>query len=303
MATWVRSDIEFPSAGVTLRGWLYRADGVSLAPVIVMAHGFSAVKEMYLDRYAEVFAQAGFAVLVFDHPNFGASDGEPRQEANPWQQIEAYRDAITYACGLPGIDTARVGVWGTSYSGGHVLVIGATDRRVRCVVSQVPTISGFESGRRRVPESRLPELTSAFAEDRARRMQGGAPAMRHVADTPQESPIYSADDAVAWFLGGGKIAPSWKNEITLRTVEWSRTYEPAAHIAHISPTPLLMLVGEADSTTWTDLQLAAYKRAGEPKTLTMLPGGHFDPYVKHFTESSGAARDFFRQRLSLDCDQ
>ena len=298
MATWFRDDIEFPSTGVILRGWLYRPEGVTPAPVIVMAHGFSAVKEMYLDRYAEVFAEAGFAVLVFDLANFGASGGEPRQEANPWQQIEGYRDAITFACGLAGIDAARVAVWGTSYSGGHVLLVGASDRRVRCVVSQVPTISGFDSGRRRVPEGKLPELTQAFAEDRARRMRGETPAIRRVVGAPEASPIYSAADAVEWFLGGGAIAPAWKNEITLRTLEWSRAYEPGAHIAHVSPTPLLMLVGETDATTWTDLQLAAYARAGEPKKLVMLPGGHFDPYVRHFAASSSAARDWFLQWLS-----
>jgi hypothetical protein len=62
-----------------------------------MAHGFSAVKEMYLDAYAEVFAAAGLNALVFDNRNFGASDGEPRQEIDPWQQVRDYRHAITYS--------------------------------------------------------------------------------------------------------------------------------------------------------------------------------------------------------------
>ena len=61
-----------------------------------MAHGFSAVKEMYLDSFAEVFAAAGLNVLVFDNRCFGASDGEPRQEIDPWAQVRDYRHAITY---------------------------------------------------------------------------------------------------------------------------------------------------------------------------------------------------------------
>ena len=113
-----------------------------------MAHGFSAVKEMYLDRFAEVFAAAGLAALVFDNRNFGASDGEPRQEIDPWQQIADYRDAISYALTLPETDGRRIGVWGSSYSGAHVLVLGATDRRIRCVASQVPLISGYRNARR-----------------------------------------------------------------------------------------------------------------------------------------------------------
>ena len=125
-----RRDIEFDAEGVTLRGWFYDADGASgAAPTVVMAHGFSAVKEMYLDRFAEAFAAAGLNALVFDNRNFGASDGEPRQEIDPVQQVRDYRHAITYATTLDEVDPTRIGAWGSSYSGGHVLVLGAIDRR------------------------------------------------------------------------------------------------------------------------------------------------------------------------------
>ena len=94
----MRKDIEFKTEdGVTLRGWRYLPDGRrGKVPTIVMAHGFSAVKEMYLDRFAEAFAAAGLGSVVFDNRNFGASDGEPRQEIDPWRQVRDYRDAITY---------------------------------------------------------------------------------------------------------------------------------------------------------------------------------------------------------------
>lgn len=293
-----REDVAFDAAGTTLRGWLYRPAPVGgPSPAIVMAHGFSALKEMYLDRFAEAFAAAGFVSLLFDQRNFGASDGAPRQEINPWQQIEDFRHAITYASGLPGIDSSRVGIWGTSYSGGHALVVAATDRRVKCAVAQVPTISGHASGLRRVPASRVPQLTAAFAEDRARRMQGDPPAMRRVVGAAEEHPVFSAPDAVDWFLEAAKSAPAWKNEVTLRTLEWARAYEPGAHIAHISPTPLLVICALNDTITDTDLQLAAYNRALEPKKLVLLPGGHFDPYVNGFAESSRAAIEWFTAHL------
>src|SRR5215468_12630629 len=100
-----RRDIEFDAEGVTLRGWFYPAEGASSpGPAVVMAHGFSAVKEMYLDRYAEVFSAAGLAVLVYDNRNFGASEGEPRDEIDPWQQVRDYRHAITWFGRQPGID-------------------------------------------------------------------------------------------------------------------------------------------------------------------------------------------------------
>lgn len=134
----MRTDVEFDAEGVTLRGWLYRPDGGSArAPAVVMAHGFSAVKEMYLDAYADAFQASGLAVLVFDNRGFGASDGEPRQDIDPWAEVRDNRHAITWIQLQDGVDPDQIGVWGSSYSGGHVLVVGALDRRVRCVVSQV----------------------------------------------------------------------------------------------------------------------------------------------------------------------
>ena len=142
-----------------------------------MAHGYSAVKEMYLDRFAEVFAAAGLAAIVFDNRNFGASDGEPRQEINPWQQVEDYRDAISFAQTLPETDAERIGVWGSSYSGAHVLVLGAIDRRIKCVASQVPLISGHRNARRLIRADVVAGVEAMCAEDRLRRYKGGEPGM------------------------------------------------------------------------------------------------------------------------------
>ena len=146
----MRRDIGFRTEdGVTLRGWQFLPRGVEgPAPTVIMAHGFTATREIFLDAFAEVFAAAGLGVIVYDHRNFGVSDGEPRGHVDPRQQIDGYRDAITYAQSLPEVDPNRIGIWGSSYSGGHVLVVAAIDRRVKCVVSQVPLTYGFESARR-----------------------------------------------------------------------------------------------------------------------------------------------------------
>ena len=129
----MRHDIEFPSEGGTCRGWLYRPDasraGVA-APAIVMAHGFSAVKEMFrLSSYAERFQEAGFVTLVFDFRFLGASDGEPRGRIVSFDQQADYRNAITWLTLQPDVNPERIGAWGTSYSGGHVLHLAAFDRR------------------------------------------------------------------------------------------------------------------------------------------------------------------------------
>ena len=245
----MRRDIEFDAEGTILRGWLYLPEhAAGRVPGIVMAHGFTAVKEMYLDRYAEVFAAAGLGVLVFDSRNFRASDGAPRGEIDPWAQMRDYRHAISFARTLPELDPRRIGVWGTSYSGGHAFVVGALDRRVRCVVSQVPAISGYQASLRRVPAAGVPALLAAFVADREQRFRGAPPAMRPVLPREPGGPaVFTTGDAIAFFRTAAERAPSWRDEITLRSVEMAREYEPAVYISRISPTPLLVIAATDDT--------------------------------------------------------
>jgi len=300
----MRTDVEFKTEdGATLRGWLYvpdRAPGP--VPAVVMAHGFSAVKEMYLDRYAEAFAVGGLAALVFDNRGFGASDGQPRQHIDPWQQVRDYRDAITFTGTLAQVDATQIGVWGSSYSGGHVLVLGAIDRRVKCVVSQVPLISGHRNARRLIRADFIAAVQAQFDADRRARYTGQPRAMiAVVAQDPTAPCALATPDSWQWFTETGKTrAPAWRNEVTLQSVEMFTEYEPGAYVEWIAPTPLMMVVAARDHLTVADEALAAYNRALEPKRLVLLPGGHFDAYVKDFHTASGAACDWFRAHLAVE---
>lgn len=297
----MRREIEFNAEGALLRGWLYTpGDARDATPGVVMAHGFSAVKEMYLDRYAEIFSAAGLAVLVFDNRNFGASDGEPRFEIDPWQQVRDYRHAITWLCGQPKINREQIGVWGSSYSGGHVLVLGAIDRRIKCVVSQVPLTSGSRNLARLVRADLAAPLRAQFDADREGRFRGQAPAMVPVVTSePNGVAALPTADSWQWFTDTARTqAPAWRNEVTLRTVEMLGEYEPGSYIDRISPTPLLMLIADGDHLAVADEAFAAYNRALEPKRLVILKGGHFDAYVRVFEQSSRAARDWFVEHLT-----
>ena len=296
----MREDIEFDADGVMLHGWLYTPEGsAGAAPAIVMAHGFSAVKEMYLDRFAEAFANAGLAALVYDNRNFGASGGEPRQEIDPWAQVRDYRTAITYAATRPEIDADRIGIWGSSYSGGHVLTVGAIDRRVKCVVAQVPLASGHANFRALVRADFIAGFQAQFDIDRAARFRGEPPAMVPVVDADPLAPsALPTPDSYTWFTETNEArAPSWRNEVTLRSVEMFTEYEPGTYLPWISPTPLLMCVAENDVLTATDIAIAGYENAHEPKKLVILPGGHFDAYVDGFTVAGPAAVEWFTQHL------
>ena len=295
-----RNDVEFNAEGTTLRGWLYRPAGDEPVPGVVMAHGFSAVKEMYLDSFAEVFAEAGLAALVFDNRNFGASDGEPRCEIDPWEQVRDYRHAITYLQTIPGIDRERIGVWGSSYSGGHVIVLGAIDKRIKAAVAQVPLINGFKNVQRLVRSDFLPGLRAGLDADRESRFSGKEPGMIPVvAEDPLAPSALPTPDSWQWFTETGKSrAPSWRNEVTVRSVEMLMEYDPASYIERVSPTPLLMVVAAGDVLTPSDLAIEAYEQAREPKKLVLLPGGHFGAYTgPDFELSSSAARDWLLQHL------
>lgn len=298
-----RRDVEFDSDGVTLRGWYYRsASGGPVAPVIVMCHGFAAVKEMYLDRYAERFAAGGLNVLVYDNRNLGASDGEPRGEIDPQRQIDDFRNAITFAETLPGADPDRIGIWGSSYSGAHVLVVAATDRRVKAVTSQVPVVDGDANFRQLVRADFVDGARAGFDADRRARFNGLDPVMIDVVNSDPMAPsALPTPDSYEWFIGTHQLrAPSYVNKCTLRSVERFAEYQPGAYIRLIAPTPLLMCVAQNDVLTPTKIALDGYESAREPKKLVVLPGGHFDAYVKGFDVSAGVQLDWFRQHLLAD---
>jgi fermentation-respiration switch protein FrsA (DUF1100 family) len=297
----MKTDIEFKAEdGTILRGWHYTPDtGTGRFPTIVMAHGFSAVKEMYLDKFAEHFALNGMASLVFDNRNFGASDGAVRQEIDPWQQIRDFRDAITFAETLPQTDADRIGVWGSSYSGAHVIVVGAIDRRVKCVSSQVPLISGHENARRLIRSDFIEGFQKALEADRRARYRGETPAMVPVvAQNPLDPSALPTPDSWVWFTETHKLrAPSWRNEVTLRSVEMFMDYEPGAYLSFVSPTPLQIVVATGDVLTVADQAIAGYEKALHPKRLVCLKGGHFDAYVAGFEQASTAASSWFKEHL------
>jgi len=282
----MRETVEFKSLdGTPLAAFLYTPDsGGGPFPAIVLSHGFGAVKEMALDRYADVFCAAGFACLVYDHRNTGSSGGTPRGEIDPWQQISDMRDAITYVGSRAEVDTDRIGLWGTSFSGGHSLVVAATDRRVKCVVSVVPTISGHQNTIRALTTDGYAAFVRDVNEERAVRQRGEELRMIPISK--------EGDESYEWSKMAG-VGTTYVNACTLLSRAFRDAYEPGSYIAAISPTPLLLALTTDDTKCLTDLQLEAYSRAHEPKQLEMLPGGHYDPYTTQLAPIASASRDWF----------
>jgi len=282
------TDVRFPANGLTLAGRLYRPAGDGPHPIVVLSHGFSALMAMGLADYARVFCEAGLACLAYDHRNFGDSDGAPRHEIDPWQQVADMRDAISYARSLPGIDAERLGLWGTSFAGGHALVVSALDRRVKCVVSQVPLVAGYDTLMSWVGGANWDKMQARFAEDRDASYRGEAARVT--------KPARPGDQTSEWVtaIGAEQVYP---NEITQRSLELLGSYEPAQFIARIAPTPLLMILATEDTQTPYAGQRAAFELAGEPRELVLLEGRHYDPYTTLFAPAANAARDWFLRYL------
>jgi len=238
--------------------------------------------------------------LVFDMRNTGESDGTPRFEIDPVAQWRDYSHAITYAQSLEGIDPERVGIWGTSYSGGEVLAVAALDRRVRCVVTQVPLIAGFENIRRLAPEADFKGILGMIDADRVSQSAGNAPGLVPIcAADPAEPHIFPGRRTYDYFHGYKNSVPGckWENLVTIASVQYLLEYDVTPYIERISPTPLLMIVAEGDISTPTDIALRAYDKALEPKKLLLVPGDHYGSYLEEFKLTSGAARDWFVTHL------
>src|ERR1700757_989564 len=140
-----REDVWFTSGRDRVSAWLYRPTGNGDAPLLVMAHGLGAVRTMRLDAYAERFSAAGYACLGFDYRNFGDSEGAPRQLLDISMQLQDWTVAVAYAKTLAGIDHNRIGLWGTSFGGGHVIATAARLPGIAAVVSQCPFTDSMAS--------------------------------------------------------------------------------------------------------------------------------------------------------------
>lgn len=295
----IRKNISFESNGFKIKGWIYHPKNQlhekNLIPCIIMAHGFSALKEHYLDKFAHYFVEnENFAVLVFDNPCFGESEGEPRQEVNPELQLQAYRDAITFAGSLNEIDSSSIGAWGISFSGGHVLALGALDKRIKCIVSQVPFISGRLNTLRKSKPEDLIKQKAAFERDNNNRALFKTPEVIQVVLEDKTKPaIMKSPDAYQFF----KSVSAWKNSVTLHSLELAQQYEPLNFIKDNTETPVLYIVSKSDLINPTDFAIEAYQQTMGPKKLVLIDGGHFSPYVEEFEPCAQSALAWFKQHL------
>ncbi|MEZ5244163.1 MAG: CocE/NonD family hydrolase [Acidimicrobiales bacterium] len=294
-------EVDFTSSdGTTLRGVLHLPAASASVPGVVMTHGFSAVKEMGLPPFAEAICDAGIAVLLYDHRGLGASDGEPRGQINPWAQMHDMQQALTWLGTRPEVDAGRLGLWGSSFSGGEVLVLGAVDERVRAVVANVPFAglpgADYETGTDTVVAAIAAALDDGSLADGTAATVFGPMAVVNEEGT-ELSAFLGQPESSEWFLAAG-ASTSWRNEVTLANAFGTEPpFDPGACAAHLR-CPTLFVVASEDHVAEAAIALAAYERAPEPKELLVIDGHHFTPYAgAPQREASAAAVAWFGSHL------
>ncbi|MES0872679.1 alpha/beta hydrolase [Sinimarinibacterium thermocellulolyticum] len=290
--------VEFPSHGITVRGAHFRpqtdalrADGA--APCVVMAHGLGGVRAARLDAYAERFAAAGLHVLVFDYRYFGESDGEPRQHFNIRAQLDDWAAAIAYARQLDGVDAKRIALWGSSFSGGHVITAAVEDGRVRAVSSQGPMMDGFAAFMNLVHYAGVLQALRVSAHaiwDTLLIPTGRRHCIPLVAE-PGELAVMTTEDALPGY--SAIVPPDWRNEITASWMLELPLYRPITKAARL-PCPTLICICTQDSVAPAAAAERTAAAAGERAEIRRYDIGHFDIYVgEGFERAVSDQTEFF----------
>lgn len=299
-----RGEVTFPSRGELCAAWYLRGEGEGLVsgagrPCVVMAHGVGGTRDSGLLPFAKAFAVAGLDVVLFDYRCFGASSGEPRQFGTPARHRDDYRAAVEFARGLEGIDPDRIVLWGTSWSGGHVVQVAADDPRIAAVISQTPDLDGLRTlwqiaryGNRR----QLARVTAAGLRDAIGTLRGRPSLMIPLAAPPGEVAALSSDDSLP---GYESIAgPSWRNEITARAVLHESRNRAISRIGELR-CPILIQAAEYDDIApATACEAAAWRAKGRAELRT-YPCEHFDIYHGEWRERAIADQlRFLRNHLT-----
>jgi pimeloyl-ACP methyl ester carboxylesterase len=161
------------------------------------------------------FCAAGYACLVFDYRNFGDSEGEPRQLLDIGRQLQDWAAAVAYARTLSDIDTHRIGLWGTSFSGGHVIATAARLPGIAAVVAQCPFTDGIASARTLNPLVTA-RITALAVRDLVGARLGRPPLMVPVVGHPDEVALMNAPDADPGFLRLVPDGTHIRNEVAAR---------------------------------------------------------------------------------------
>jgi dienelactone hydrolase len=288
-----RLDVSFASGEATCAGWLYLPEGVDNPPVVILGHGLGATREMGLDAFAERFAAAGIAALAFTYRYFGDSGGQPRQLLSIKRQLADWDAAIAYVKGRTNVDGTRIAVWGSSFGGGHAILVASRHPELSAAIAQCPFTDGLASARALGPAGAM-RLLPTVGRDVLAMARGKEPVRITLAGAPGSNALMTAPDALPGYLALVPEGRTFINEVAARTVPAITAHRPGRAAKKVVP-PILFCICEHDSVTPPEETLA-YARTAPQAEIKSYAAGHFDIYLGEPFESVVADQTEFLVR-------
>ena len=289
----IKSD--FFSKEIRCDGDLYLPEGVNNPPVVIMAHGLAALKAFRLPAFAERFVEKGMATFLFDYRTFGQSDGEPRHLVNPFHHVQDWLAAIAHVRNLPEVDSTRIALWGSSFSGGHVIVVAAKDAGIKAVVSQVPFVSGFSS----IRVDSISDIILATCYGIMDYVRTAFSLSPHYSPAIANPGSFAAMNTEGSYDGFKSIIPegsNWENKMTSRAFILLAFYNPISYAKKVKA-PVLLVSGKNDSLVPFSAVQKTAKRLPDCQ-FVVLESNHFEPYTgAHFEQSIKIQIDFLERKL------
>jgi dipeptidyl aminopeptidase/acylaminoacyl peptidase len=288
--------VSFYSEGTRLAGDLFLPDDLKPGEKragILLCHGYTGVRNLYLPDTAQALNKVGYVVLTFDYKGWGDSDG-PKSRLSPYGRVLDSQAALTFLGAQDTVDDDRLGIYGTSYGGATVVWTAAVDPRVKVAVSVV----GIGHGGRWMRSVRRPDefvdLLERSKADRIRRVMTGESAFadRNAVLLPDRQ---SAELAAAARRGN----PGAVGAIPLEYIDDTLGFHPEWIVDKIAPRPVLFITSDDDRLVPPEESAALYAKAGEPKKLIVLKGfGHYEVYAgKAFRQVIAPTIAWYRQHL------
>jgi dienelactone hydrolase len=274
--TVTRHDVRFDSHGDTCAAWLFLPDGVTNPPVVILGHGLGATREMGLDAFAERFARAGIAALAFTYRHFGDSTGHPRQLLSIKRQLADWDAAIAHVKARPDVDGTRVAIWGSSFGGGHAIIVAARHPELRAAVSQCPFTDGLASARALGPVGTM-RLLPTVARDVFAATLHKEPVLLTLAGAPGQKALMTAPDALPGYRALVPEGGTFINEVAARVAPTITRHRPGKAAKDVKM-PILFCICDHDSVTPPE-ETVGYAKSAPRGEIKRYDAGHFDIYL------------------------